>query len=215
MNRWKRCPPGVTTEVEAFGSGPSCTVLVGQASGDVGGWVLELSAKSAFGVHLVRREVLAARSSTVHGARVVMVESCPGVESWHVKVLGAGAAGRGLDVAVLADKCCAPSSLAWPSAGLPVSSWPAWAGRAYNTLGGVAGVVGVPAGFVTGITAYATAPGATVQVGGGPALPVPQNGALELAPPLFNLPTGPVGSLAAPVDIAFTGTAAYVVEYVA
>jgi hypothetical protein len=87
----------------------------------------------------------------------------------------------------------------------------------YSTLQGVSGVAAVPAGaIVTGISAFASLAGATIQVGGGGANPVPQGGATELEPAWWVDPqTGQLrGALVGAVNITFTNTDGYIVELV-
>lgn len=77
----------------------------------------------------------------------------------------------------------------------------AWSYRA-----GSSGSVNVPAGArVIGVAAIATSAGASMSIGGGDAVPIPQNFGPDLTPK---------GNLVGPVTITFTGTASYIVEWV-
>lgn len=73
--------------------------------------------------------------------------------------------------------------------------------------GAGAAVVAVPDGaYLTSAAAFATAAGATLQIGAGPAIPVPAGGSLSHEPD---------GGILGPVNVTFVGTAGYLVEWLA
>jgi hypothetical protein len=72
-----------------------------------------------------------------------------------------------------------------------------------------AGVVTLPPGAsLNRVVAFADAAGATFQIDGGDAIPVPVNGSVIAEPN-----AGLVSSLAFPTTVTFTGTSSYLVEW--
>lgn len=88
--------------------------------------------------------------------------------------------------------------------------------KTYATGDDVAGVLAIPAGeYVVGIAAFAAVGVATgtVQVAANTAVPVPDGGAVELAPP-FDPSNNGDGTLLGAVNITFTDILGFVVEVV-
>lgn len=76
----------------------------------------------------------------------------------------------------------------------------------YACAAGVAGVVNVPAGaYLVGLTAWATAAGATAQVGALAVVTVPTGGAFG---------QDVQGGVLGPVAVTFVGTSQYFVEWI-
>ena len=74
----------------------------------------------------------------------------------------------------------------------------------YASAAGAA-VVPVPANaYLSTVTAFATAAGATVQIGGGALIPVPVNGSVEA-----DVDEGLLG----PLNVTFVGTTGYLVDW--
>ena len=79
-------------------------------------------------------------------------------------------------------------------------------GRKYDYRSGAgAAVVAVPAGaYLSTVAAFASAPGATAQIAGGNAVPVPVNGSVAL-----DVSEGLQGAL----NVTFVGTSGYLVDW--
>jgi hypothetical protein len=195
---------------------PACCILLSQpATSDVV-WRVTISVKTE---NNRARLAVATLSNPAAGAapsRVVALCYVPGAVAWDVTVdyvSGTLPAGATELIDIAASECCGGEFGATVLEG--AVSPPIGATRSYSTLGGVSGVAAVPVGAaVVGIAAFANAgvANATIQVGGGPALPIPSGGTSELDPP-FDPLTGQ-GTLRGPVNITFTNTGGYEIELV-
>lgn len=129
--------------------------------------------------------VASSPSAGARPSRVVLVCWCPGAESWNVQASLAGGNPSAVEqIELTAGTCC--GGPAWqpregPGSG-GLGGWQYWT----QTLAGP-GAIAVPATFFpVGIATWTTGPGGTLQVGAGPAIPLPPTGALTLAPPIID-----------------------------
>lgn len=185
----RTCSSGAQTLVESDGQGPACSVVVAQASGDPGGWALELRARFDDASDVLVRRVVLPPSPQRGKGRVVAVEVCPGAVEWRVLVDGTGAssAKRPLRVGLHAGPCGSVGTRADDTS----------AGSKAFGYDAANAVVQVPPGAVVlSIGGVANAAGATVDIDGGGPLPVP-----------VGAPFGerPDGSLVGPATITFAG----------
>jgi hypothetical protein len=159
-----------------------------------GRWRLVLSAQTPEQVVRVGA-VLVDFDPTRRDIAVVMVASVPGAVHWMVDCEPVGV-GENPQLhraeVILSAGCCSEAFRARNGAREEVFAYAA----------GVAGLVAVPAGQrVTGWAAWASAPGATASIDGGPAIPLPV-GAVQ---------GSPVG-LQGGASFLFVGTDGYLVE---
>lgn len=196
-----------------LGEIPSVCVMLSQDAASDARWRLRLIVQTENN-HAELGQMVT-MSPALHGAqpsRVVLEATCPGAIGWTVIAEpfdGTPGGSELLDIA--ASRCCGDFGLK-PLEGFLVGS--ALATRQFYVYApgdDVAGVMTIPAGEeVTGIAAFTALAGASVQVAGMTPVPVPQNGATKLAPPLD--PRTGQSTLSGSVNITFVNCDGWAVE---
>ena len=192
--------PTLVTLQDLPGDQSGLAIQLAQDSSDPGQWHFRVHAHTDSGSVYVGEFVTAPVAGAGAGSRNVAVAGCPGAIAWDVEVLAVPSGQRGLGVPCEVTLASSPA-VAKPGLRFPHERW------SYAT--GVDGVCTLPAGArVLSIATHTTQAGSTVQVGAGPAITVPQNGAIQLEPGSALKALG-----MAQLTVTFTNTDGYTVEY--
>lgn len=203
-------------EPRELGAGlPSVCVMLSQDPASDARWLLRLIVQTENNHAELGKMVTSSPAGGAEPSRVVLQATCPGALGWTVIAeLVSGTAGGNELLDIAASHCCGDFGVTALEGSQPAAAQDGT--RQYYTYGpgdDVAGVLTIPFGEeVVGVAAHA-APGvtsATVQIAAQTPLPVPDGGALELAPPLD--PITHRGTLSGIVNITFTDCEGFAVE---